>query len=328
MDFISTDGIKDQFIPDYIRPHLKKEPDGIYDMQLSYTAMRNFKPYLSSGTKNRFGIYNYDGSILPNHWVGTYRNLDLILPSSQYAKKVFLDAKIPESSLQVVPHGVDLSDYQTEPYQLKTNKKIKILNVCGQVHRRKNLNGILEAYGKAFSQDDDVCLVLKVADKKPSASFEVSFRDLYKEWRSKNPKAGEVEIIYNYIDKIESLFLSCDIHFSLSNIECFHIPSLQSMAAGMVTIQSAYGGHTDFLNTDNSLLVEGKLGRCPPNYQYWTPSPYAEMFIPNLDDAVDKLKYAVENYETLHEQFTPYMKSTVEKLSWSNVTNQILSLVT
>jgi glycosyltransferase involved in cell wall biosynthesis len=326
VEFVSTDGVKDKYTPDYVRPYLKEKPSGVYDVQLSYTAMKNFPYYLVHGKQNRFGIYNYDGSVLPEHWVKYHQFVDKLLPSSEYSKKVFLDAKIPESKLEVVPHGIDIEDFDVKPYKLKTKKSIKILNVCGQLHRRKNFSGMLEAYGRAFTKKDDVCLVLKVADKKPEMQFEISFRDLYNKWRSKNKNGPEVEVIYQYIDSIESLFLACDIHYSLSNIECFHIPSLQSMAAGKLTIQSNYGGSVDFMNEDNSLLVEGKIGRCPLKYQYWTTSSYAEMFIPDRDDAVEKLKYAVENYDSLMEKFTPAMKETVEQYSWSNVAKQIMSI--
>jgi len=326
VDFVSTDGIKNKYVPTYAKNHIK-QPYGRYDMQISYTAMKNFPQYLHNGNKNRFGIYNYDGSVLPDHWAKYHQFVDKLLPSSEYAKKVFIDAKVPENKLVVVPHGIDLGDFNVEPYKLKTKKSIKILNVCGQIHRRKNFTGMLDAYGKAFSKKDDVCLVLKVVDKKPNGRFELSFKDLYKKWCVKNKNAPEVEIIYEYIDKIESVFLACDIHFSLSNIECFHIPSLQSMAAGKLTIQSNYGGSVDFMNNNNSLLVDGKIGRCPPTYQYWTPSPYAEMFIPSIDDAVEKLRYAVNNYGNLIEKFSPNMKDTVQEYTWENVSKQIMGLV-
>lgn len=326
VDFISTDGVETKYVKDYIRPNLKNKPTGVYDIQISYTAMKNFPFYLAHGKKNRFGIYNYDGSVLPEHWIKYCQVIDKLLPSSEYSKKVFLDAQIPENKLKVVPHGIDIGDFNVEPYKFKTNKRIKILNVCGQVHRRKNLIGILDSYGSAFSKDDDVCLILKVVDKRPTAKFELSFRDLYKDWKSKNKDGPEVEIICNYIDNIESLFLGCDIHYSLSNIECFHIPSLQSMAAKKLTIQSNYGGNIDFMNKDNSLLVDGKIERCPPSYQYWTPSRYAEMFVPNKDDAVDKLRYAVNNYDKLILKFAPVMEKTVEQYSWENVTKKIISL--
>ena len=332
VEFFSTDGINPKYVPDYLKPLKdckdgKSVPKGVFDMQISYTAMKNFPHYLAHGKKNRFAIYNYDGSVLPDHWVKYYQCTDKILPSSEYSKKIFLDAKVPADKLVVVPHGIDIEDFNVKPYKLKTKKSIKILHVCGQLHRRKNIAGILEAYGKAFTKNDDVCLVLKVADKVPKSKFEVSFKDLFSKWRAKNKNGPEVEVIYHYVDNIESLFLACDIHYSLSNIECFHIPSLQSMAAGKLTIQSNYGGSVDFMNDNNSLLVEGKIGRCPPKYQYWTPSPYAEMFIPDKNDAIEKLRYAVNNYDSLMDKFKPAIQKTVNKYTWHNVIKQIIGLI-
>ena len=63
----STDGIKNT--PNYLKNNIigytelnsqkvyGKLPDNNYDCQISYTAMKNFQPYLSHGSKNRFGIW-------------------------------------------------------------------------------------------------------------------------------------------------------------------------------------------------------------------------------------------------------------------------------
>lgn len=335
---MSTNGI--QHFPEDLKPNLlgfrSKGVDKYllnkykeYDMQFSYTAMHNFPAYLSHGAKNRFGIYNYDGSVIPKGWAKYHNFIDKLLPSSEYSKNIFLNNNIPKGKLAVIHHGINKDDFELPDdqfYKLKTNKKVKILNVCGQAHRRKNLEGILNAYNRAFTKKDDVCLVLKVVNKKPMQPFELSFSDLFKRWKRKNPNHADIEVIYDYIDNIESLFLTCDIHFSLSNIECFHIPSLQGMAAGNVVIASNNGGNLDFMNDRNSLLVSGKEGRCPKNYQYWTPSVYAKMFVPDLEDASSKLKYAVDNLDALKEKFSSAMSETVDKFTWDNVASQMLSL--
>jgi glycosyltransferase involved in cell wall biosynthesis len=326
VDFISTDGVKPQYTPEFIKPYLKEKPVGEYQIQLGYTANKNWPYYFSHGKYNRFAIYAYDGTILPTQWHGFSKYVDLILPPSECAKKVFLDAKIPQEKLVVIPHGVDLEKFNIEPYQLKTTKSIKILNIFGQPHRRKNIDGILETYGQAFNKFDDVCLVLKVIKLQPKSAFEFNISDSITKWKSKYKNHAEIEVIYDYVPNIESLYLACDIHFSLSNIEMFHLISLEAMAAGMVVINSNWGGHTDFMNETNSLLVDGKLGRCPPNYQYWTPSQKAEMFIPNIDDAIAKLKFAVVNCKELKEKFKQPMQDTVQKYSWENAAKQILNL--
>src|SRR6185369_2000968 len=78
VDLFSTNG--DLHFPDDLRPYLKgfvKEGEPIsidmlnskleetYDMQLSYTALSNFCNYFLRGDKNRFGIWNYETTVLP-----------------------------------------------------------------------------------------------------------------------------------------------------------------------------------------------------------------------------------------------------------------------
>lgn len=314
--------------PDDLRPNVQENLGNDYDCQISYTAMHNFSNYLSHGSKNRFGIYNFDGTVLPPMWAKyASQHTDMLLPSSNFSKNIFLENKVPDSKMKVIPHGIDLNLYEQDPYPLKTKKSFKILNVTGQVHFRKNLRGILDAYGKAFSKKDDVCLVLKVVNKKPESVFEVSFQNIYSSFCKKYPNHGDVEIIYDFVDNIESLFLACDAHLSLSHVECFHIPSLQSMAAGKITIASAWGGNTDFMNENNSILVSGREARAPKEAQYWHFSPYARMFEPDLNDAIEKLRYCYLNKDKLMNQFREPMKAMVSNYTWSKVTNQILEIV-
>lgn len=309
-----------------LKPFVKEKLDAVYDVQISYTAMMNFPRYLSHGPKNRLGIYNFDGTILPSGWAKYVNFTDKLLPSSNFSKQIFLDNKIPEEKLEVVHHGINLEDFSVEPFKFKTTKNIKILNVLGQAHYRKNVEGILEVYGKAFNKKDDVCLILKCVNKEPTQIFEVSIQKILNNFKRKYPQHAEIEILTDYIENIESLFVASDIHFSLSRVECFHIPSLQAIAAGKIAIASNWGGNTDFMNNDNSYLISGKLVRAPKEAQYWNTSPYATMFEPNVDDAVSKLKYVVENYQTILEQKKSNIISTAEEFTWNKMYKKIINL--
>ena len=76
------------YFPDDLKPNLKgyieentqitnanyqdligSKLDTNYDMQLSYTAFKNFEAYLSRGTKNRFGIWNYETTVIPKAFI-------------------------------------------------------------------------------------------------------------------------------------------------------------------------------------------------------------------------------------------------------------------
>lgn len=307
---------------------IKPELDRDYDMQISYTAMKNFPHYLSHGDKNRFGIWNYETTVLPYGFSKYYQFTDMMLPSSNFSKKIFADSGIPESHLTVVPHGADLDAFQTTiKHPLKTKKKFKILANIAQPHVRKNIPGMFEAFGRAFTKNDDVCLVAKVSVKKEAEmQFDVDFHGIMKAFKRKYPKHAEIELITEFIPNIAQLYNSCDAVFSMTHAECFWLPGIEAMAAGKIVIAPQYGGQLDFMSEDNSLLIPGKVIASPRHMQYWTTSPFAAMFDPDVQEASKLLQYAYKNQEALLEKFGPEMKKAVSIYSWDNVATQILGL--
>lgn len=345
VDLFSTNG--DEHFPEDLRPYLKgfiteqtpitpenyeekiaSKLEKSYEMQLSYTALKNFRSYFRRGDKNRFGIWNYETTKIPPAFAKHHKSVDFMLPSSQFSKDIFTDNGVPADKQIVVPHGINLDRFQTlGKYPLKTKKKYKILVNIAQPHLRKNIPNVFKAYGKAFTSKDDVCLVLKVSRKSPqghvaSVPFNQYLKDFYYEFK----KHGEVEIIDHFIVDIEELYNAVDIVFSMSRAECFWMPGLEGFAGDNIVIAPRYGGQLDFMNDDNSVLIDGKTIRADPRLQYWEPSPYAKVFDPSVDKAAQALKDVVNNYGDYHSKFSPKIKEMLPEYTWEAVTNKIIGL--
>lgn len=344
VDLFSTNGIEHfpEDLKPYLRGHISQEDvitphnfydtvacklDATYDMQLSYTALRNFCNYFVRGEKNRFGIWNYETTILPTAFAKYYKCVDKVLPSSQFSKKVFSDNGMPADKQVVVPHGIYLDRFNNlGKYPLKTTKKYKILANIAQPHLRKNIPGLLRAFGKAFTKQDDVCLVLKVARKSPQPGFDVPFDEIYNRWTKEYPKHAEVEIIDKFIIDIETLYNACDVVYTMAHAECFWMPGLEGFAANKIVVAPRYGGQLDYMNDENSILIDGKEIRADFRMQYWEPSPYAKVFDPDQDQAAAKLKDLIKNYDDYLKKFSPGMQEIVHKFTWDNAAKQIIGL--
>jgi len=347
VDMFSTNGIK--YFPNDLKPNLKgfvEEQHNMtlaqlnnfassvlqkeYDCQLSYTFLKNFPFYLSRGHKNRFGIWTYEfagPNAIPNGYSKFYKNVDQILPPSTFSKQIFSDSGIPDSTMTIVPHGIDKERFTSVgKYNLKTKKKFKILANIAQPHLRKNIPGLLTAFGKAFTKQDDVCLVLKVVDKQPVQQFEVSFRDIYNIFESKYKNHADVEIITDFIPEIETLYNACDAVFTMSHAEGFYLPGLEAFAANKLSIAPNYGAQLDFMNQNNSLLVPGQVVVANPKMLYWGQSTRTVMFQPNTDNAAEILRYAYNNYDKLMEKFNPEIDKILKQFTWENVAKQIIGL--
>lgn len=314
--------------PADLKPYIKNTPRSDYGAQISYTAMRNFPNYLGHGNKNRFGIWCYEWKHLPPDFVKYYKFTNKILAPSQFAKDCFVHSKVPESHVEVVPHGIYLEDFENKnKFPLKTQKKIKILVDIGQNHIRKNIPGMFEAFGRAFDKKDDICLVAKIISKKElKASFEVNIWQIFDQFKKKYPNHAEIELITSYVPNMVELYNACDISYTLSYTEGFWLPGLLAQAVNHVIIAPKYGGQLDFLFDDNSILIDGKMTRADRKMQYWTPNIYNEVFNSDLNDAAEKLRYVVKNYENLKNKFMPKMQEIIKNYTWENVTDKIINM--
>jgi glycosyltransferase involved in cell wall biosynthesis len=327
----STNGL--EHFPEDLSQFLVEKLDNDYDLEMSYTRMSNF-PNLLQSSKNsiKFGIYCFEfagKNALPTGFAKNVKYCTKLLPPSNFAKQVMLDSGVQESSMTVVPHGVDFDLLQSAPkYNLKTKKKHKIILVAGQPHLRKGLDLSLDVFGKAFTSKDDVCLVLKIVDKEPESNFEVSFKEIYKKFNNKYPKHAEIEIIREFIPNMGSLYRECDIHFNLTLAEGFGIPFLEATAFNLINIAPRYGGQLDFLNDNNSILVSGKIVPAPPQALYYEQKLKTNWFKSDIEAGVEALRAAITNLDKLKTQFNAYNLDNKykEKYSWETISKQVLSM--
>lgn len=340
VDLFSTDGI--QHLPTDLKSFLVghteenksevlgRSPDSNYAAQISYTCIKNFPHLLRSGNQNRLGIWVWEWAgknSLPTGFAKHYKACDYLCVPSQFGKQVFMDSGIPEQVIKVVPHGIDAASYQKiSTISVPTTKKFKILANVAQNHRRKNILGLLEAYGKAFTKKDDVCLILKAKDKPVTMAFEVSLKDCLNHFYQQFPDHAEIKVFSEYVDDISDLYRSVGAVFTLSHCEGFYFPALEARAAGKLSIAPKWGGQMDLLDNTNALLVEGKETRADPRSMYWESKSNSIWFQPSIDDAVEKLRYAYHNYEKLNEAIDKQRLDVYAIYDWKNIASQFMSL--
>jgi SAM-dependent methyltransferase len=86
---------------------------------------------------------------------------DVWVPTS-FVRDGFVRSGVPADRVFVLPLGVDEAVFRpgAEPWPLASSKRFKFLFVGGTIHR-KGIDVLLQAYGRAFTHADDVCLVVK-----------------------------------------------------------------------------------------------------------------------------------------------------------------------
>lgn len=330
--FISTDGVKEEFTDIDLRKNIRNFPDSSYDLNFSYSAPKNYATYLSGNAGFKCGMFAYEFPYLPRSFIQAISSkyVDKFMTVSNWYNDICVNEnKISKDKLCLMPHGVDVEKFiNAQPMELKTDKKIKILINITQLHIRKNLSGTLAAIGEALNKNDDVCLVLKIQEKKPEYPFELNFNEIFKEFNKKYPNHVECLIIKDYIPNIESLYKACDILFLLSHAEAFSLTHAEGLIAGNIVFSSRYAGPLDFLTDANSFLIDGKIIRAPRFSQYWEPNSMNSFFDPDIKIAAEKLRYCIDNFDEVKKSKLSFVTpDVIDNFSWSKKVDILEKLI-
>jgi glycosyltransferase involved in cell wall biosynthesis len=303
------------------------------DIDLCYTLPRNFGARFRGKSKLKMAIYNYETSHMPAMWLKNIKFVDYVLPSSNFSKEVFVNSGWPEDKCIVVPHGVNIEEYSDKSkINLHNDKSFRFLNVS-IAHYRKNINLLVDAYYSAFTDTDDVCLVIKTKLDPPSRKlyrFECNVSQQIIEMQKKHLQAGrklpQIEIIQDRLDSMIPLYNSCDALVSATSSEGFGLPLLEGLAANMIVIAPGCTGQLDFLNNKNSLVVDFKTIDAGSKYQYWRPTEGATTFLPKVSSLSEQMINAYNNRKTLISDFKDERARILKKFTWENAAKQILEI--
>lgn len=317
------------------------------DLDWCYTVPTNFPKRFLPNSRYKAAIYNYEtwrpgGNGWVADWKKYYHLVDFYFPSSNFSAEIFHLNGIPKEKIFVIPHGVDTEVFNPDvkPIKLKTKKSMRFVAVMAP-HYRKNIDTLLEAYCRAFTAKDDVCLVLKTKVYKHSDGiyhaannpngrklFEVVIGDMFKKIYKKYGKnIPEIELLGGHVDNVAEIYNACDVHVSTTGAEGWGLPFAESISCGLINIAPRYSGHLDFLNDDNSLLIDTDLREAHRLEQYWSVNKGSKIGQPNVDHAAELMQYAYKNYKELKRKFDPGMKKMVKQFSWTNAAQRIIDVI-
>ena len=306
-----------------------KRSIGSPDIDITYTLPRNFGDRFSSGSKLKLAIYNYETSKMPEVWKDQINYIDYALPSSNFSKEVFVNAGWPEDRCIVIPHGINPEDFEdkSKADDLKTKKSFKFLNVSIP-HYRKNIGLLVDAYYSEFTDNDDVCLVLKTSLKKPKYKFEcdVTKEIVAVQKRHRGRRLPQIEISQKRYDSMVPLYNACDCLVSATSAEGFGLPLLEALAAKMVVVAPRASGQLDFLNDSNSLLVDTQVIEAPDRYQYWRPTSGATTHLPEKEHLALQMRSAYSDFLNIKNRISAGAQSTVSEFTWENAARKILDI--
>ncbi|MDX6555711.1 MAG: hypothetical protein QOD86_1906, partial [Miltoncostaeaceae bacterium] len=186
---------------------------------------------------------------VPAAWVERIRaGVDEVWTLSHSVRDAFVRSGVPLERVHVVPAGVDLDRFTPAgPRRPLPTTKGTVLLFVGGALRRKGVDLLLEAYGRAFDAADDVCLVVKAFGGK-GVYQGLTLDDEIAAFRAR-PGAPELVLLDDDVpyDELPALYRAVDAVVQPYRAEGFCLPALEALACGRPVVVPSGGPTDDFV---------------------------------------------------------------------------------
>ncbi len=231
--------------------------------------------------------------------------------NSNFVKDIFIKNGACPEKIAVIPNGITINT-ESEPSELKTKKRYKFLMVGNLGDVRKNISTLIQAYQAAFTNEDDVCLVLKSRPGNVGSDPTETVENLARSY--KNPP--EIEIIHDDRDDLSGIYKACDCFVTASHAEGFCQPILDALSVGMLIIAPNHGGYVDF--ADKCERFAGLPGKMVSSENCPVHLPDAKWCDIDFDNLVSAMK------NSFSTNMVRNGKNYVPEYTWENSAKKIV----
>jgi len=213
--------------------------------------------------KKHYNIsYGYwELSKYPKDWNEQNSYMQEIWAPSKFIKEVIeKETPLPVFYMPIPVDFVIPTGHTRTQFGLPENRFLFLFTFdLSSVIHRKNPEAVIEAFTRAFPSErkDGVALVIKINRIKSNEQQGLKVAEL----REQVSFDDRILLIDEVLDRssILGLINVCDAYVSLHRSEGFGLGMAEAMKMGKVVIGTNYSGNTDFMNAENSCLVNYKL---------------------------------------------------------------------
>lgn len=227
----------------------------IVDLPLGW--MSEILPQVRAGY--RIARTTFEATPLPNSFARSLASFEEIWCFSQFDCQIFIDSGISQSKLHVIPPGIKLpTEEQLELSKRNEAKPFSFLSIFN-FEPRKNPSALLRAFAVLVERFPGCELVLKLGGV-DIGEF-VSWMQGCLTTREMYVIKDQVRVITGSISResLDQLYLGSDVFVLPTRGEGYGLPFLEALSFGLPVVCPDIGGHRDFCNQENSLLVETHL---------------------------------------------------------------------
>ena len=278
--------------------------------------MRNAYPPIANdmnGILNLFHTFNWEETEFPQEYVAEFNYfLDGITLATSFVQKILIDNGVSIPSRVVGASSCVSVDGNRISRRTKSGTdKFTFLHISS-AFPRKGIDILLDAFGQSFTKKDPVRLIMKTF---PNPHNEI--RDQLAVFKKKFSQHAEVILINEDSSNqdILNLYSQADCLVSPSRGEGFGLPMYEALSFGIPVIATNWGGHKDFVSSENGLLIDFEYAPSGSHLGS-SNSAWAE---PNVESLIECMQEMHQNPKMVRFQEDSWEKNVIKNQEFVNL---------
>ncbi len=267
---------------------------------------------------------------IPDDWVEQCRLMDEIWVPSRFNMETFNRSGVPHDKLRVVPGGVDIDAYHPSapPLALGNRNGFVFLSVFDWADR-KGWDILLTAFYDEFKSKEEVMLLIKTYKYCTPGSISGEFKHFLKNrMGSLQQSFPKVRILDCEMPSalMPGLYTACDAFVLPSRGESWGRPYMEAMACGLPVIGTNWSGNLEFMNEDNSYLIEIEgLEDVPGNTLLYSGHKWAK---PSAEHLRQLMRHVYEHRREARARGAKGRADVCQKWTWNHAASAVVRELT
>lgn len=201
----------------------------------------------------------FESTYLKSEIIATLDGFDRVWVPSCWGKSILISNGVREHRIDVVPEGVDVDHFSPRKQPNKwlsmalhqmQRPRFRFLSV-GKWEARKNIDGLVAAFSRAFRPTEPVELVLHCSNQFTPFNYEARVRLLTN--GSHPPIMISKPCSW---DSMSDLYASSDAFILPSRAEGWGLPIIEAMASGLPVIITRYSAPLEYTSSESAYYID------------------------------------------------------------------------
>ncbi|MCF8240217.1 MAG: glycosyltransferase [Melioribacteraceae bacterium] len=206
----------------------------------------------------------YETDTIPNDWIIKCNEMDEVWVPSEFNINSFEKAGVNKNKLFKIPEAIDTDLFNPKGEvieEISSIKGFKFLSVFDWT-LRKGWDVLIKVFTELYGDNPDVKLILKVWSSYGKSINEI--KNDIETFLNKNNLSEDIpkNIIFFSktipVEEMPALYRSVNAYVSPNRGEGWGRPLIESMASGIPVITTRCTGQLEFMNNNNSFLINNK----------------------------------------------------------------------